>query len=118
MEKNNKFKEKEERVEVGDYVIIDLTEIKSNITRQYSYQIVDNYVPDPRDDLNKVTTISPLGSNLILGKVGDTGEYKVHEYQYQYKILKIIKRVNEKISFNYNELNNNNKKTKVKKRIK
>ncbi len=92
----NKEIQKEEKVEINDYVVIELTEEKSKITREYCYQIIDNYEHGHKDNANKVSSTSPLGIRLIAGKVGDTGKYNVHEYHYQYKILEIIKNKNEK----------------------
>ena len=93
--KNNNLKE--ETVNIGDNVIVDVTELKSQIVNRNIFQIVENYKYNPKDDLNKVDVISPLGRKLLHGKVGDKGEYKVHEYNYHYEIIKILKRTNEKI---------------------
>ena len=102
----------EEIVQLNDYVVIELTEEKSNITKTYLYQIIDNYEHGRKDNANKVSSTSPLGIRLIAGKVGDTGKYNVHEYHYQYKIIQIIKNKNMKIE------KNNIKKNKPKTRKK
>ena len=93
--KNNNLKE--ETVNIGDNVVVDITELKSQIINRNIFQIVENYKYNPKDDLNKVDVISPLGRKLLHSKVGDKGKYKVHEYEYSYEIINIIKRTNEKI---------------------
>ena len=87
--------ELEKIVEINDYVVVDLTEVKSNVTYRYLYQIVDDYDFDIGNKINKVSTISPLGSRIILAKIGDSGKYNVHEYHYKYQIIDILKN-NEK----------------------
>ena len=91
-------KELEEKVEINDYVVIDLTEIKSNVTYRYSYQIVSDNNLEKRDNYNKVSVTSPLGSKLLSGKIGDEGKYNVHEYHYKYNIIDIIKNKEETLN--------------------
>ena len=111
----NKDINNEERIEIGDYVKIALTDKGANITNNYFYQIVANYKPDPRNDLNKIDTKSPLGSKLLYGKVGDTGEYRVCGYHYKYEILKIRKPINEKITID-EDFTKEKPKTKIRKK--
>ena len=87
----NKDINNEERVQLNDHVVIELTEERSQITKTYCYQIIANYEHGRKDNANKVSSTSPLGIRLISGKVGDTGKYNVHDYHYQYKIIDIIK---------------------------
>lgn len=87
----------EERVALNDYVVIELTEERTKITNTYCYQIIANYEHGRKDNANKVSSTSPLGIRLIASKVGDTGNYNVHEYHYEYKIVDIIKN-NEQIN--------------------
>ncbi len=81
----------EERVQLNDIVVIELTEERTKITNTYRYQIIADYDHSRKDNANKVSSTSPLGIRLISGKVGDTGKYHVHEYHYEYKIVDIIK---------------------------
>ena len=85
----------EKRIDIGDYVRISLQDKKANLETIYNFRIVEkeeyNYL-----DANDVTTISPLGKELISKQVGDSGEYNVLGYQYGYKILGIEKNKQEK----------------------
>ncbi len=98
----------EKRVEIGDIVFLSLTNLQSGKSYDYFYEIVEKYIYNPKDDFNKVEVTSPLGSRLISSKIGDSGEYKVHEYDYHYEIKDILKRTNEKIIVDFKEKDNNN----------
>ena len=80
----------EKRIDIGDYVQISLQDKKANLETIYNFRIVEegkyNHL-----DANEVTTISPLGKELISKQVGDCGEFDVLGYQYGYKILEIEK---------------------------
>lgn len=93
--------EQEKRVEIGDIVFLSLTNLQSGKSYDYFYEIVEKYIYNPRDDFNKVEVTSPLGSRLISSKIGDSGEYKVYEYDYHYEIKNILKRTNEKIIIDF-----------------
>ncbi len=88
---------KEKIVSIGDNVIVDITESKSKIAKRNIFQIVENYEYNPKDDQNKVDIKSPLGQKLISRRIGDSGDYKVYEYNYHYEIIDIMKKTNEKI---------------------
>lgn len=90
----------EERVQLNDIVVIELTEERTKITNTYCYQIIADYDHSRKDNANKVSSTSPLGIRLISSKVGDEGNYNVHEYHYQYKILDIIKGNKEQLEEN------------------
>ncbi|MBR3161202.1 MAG: GreA/GreB family elongation factor [Bacilli bacterium] len=105
---NNIVNQKEEIVNIGDFVIIDITELKSKITTRNCFELVENYKYNPKEKINKIDVISPLGKRVLFGKVGDNGDYKVHEYNYHYEINEIIKMDNEK-----EKTISNNSKTKT-----
>lgn len=85
----------EKRIDIGDYVQISLQDKKANLETIYNFRIVEegkyNHL-----DANEVTTISPLGKELISKQVGDCGEFDVLGYQYGYKILEFEKNKQEK----------------------
>ena len=85
----------EKRIDIGDYVQISLQDKKANLETIYNFRIVEveeyNHL-----DADEVTTISPLGKELISKQVGDCGEFDVLGYQYGYKILEIEKNKQEK----------------------
>lgn len=93
MENNNI--NQEEIVKLGDSVVVDITELNSKNIKRNIFQIVESYEYNPKDEITKVDIISPLGKKLIFGKIGDNGDYKVHEYKYHYEIIDIIKKRNE-----------------------
>ncbi len=85
----------EKRIDIGDYVQISLQDKKANLKTIYIFRIVEKAEYNPLD-ASEVTTISPLGKELISKQVGDCGEFDVLGYQYGYKILGIKKNKQEK----------------------